>query len=163
MSEVISEPKIMGHDRIQQEIYLHLWNNYPQSRRCFWHTANEFVPDTYIQDRIRQVLASKQTKMPKWLWEIISDWHRRFIIKLSMRKAVGVLPGVTDLVFYWKGTLYMFDIKIGSDKLSDAQQKFITANEAQGGKFFEINSVEKGKEIIDNIFKPVHASAPLPI
>lgn len=78
--------------------------------------------------------------------------HKEHIIILSQRKAIGVLPGVTDLVFYWKGILYMFDIKIGNDTLSEEQLSFIAANIEQGGQFFEINSLEEGKSIIDSIF-----------
>lgn len=80
--------------------------------------------------------------------------QKEHIILLAQRKAIGVLAGVTDLIFYWKGVLYMFDIKIGNDTLSAEQLSFIAANIEQGGQFFEINSLEQGKEIIDAIFIP---------
>lgn len=119
--------KTLSHDRIQQEIFQYAWNQYPQSRRCMWHTPNEF-------HRPRGM--SKQEHM----------------IILSQRKAIGVLSGVTDLVFYFQGVLYMFDIKIGNDTLSSEQREFINANIEQGGQFFEINTLEEGKKIIDNLF-----------
>lgn len=78
--------------------------------------------------------------------------QKEHIIILSQRKAIGVLPGVTDLILYWKGVLYMFDIKVGKDSLSKEQLSFIAANIEQGGQFFEINSLEEGKRIIDEIF-----------
>lgn len=119
--------KPLSHDRIQQEIYQYCWNTYPQSRRTMWHTPNEF-------------------HRPKGMT------HKEHMIILAQRNAIGVLPGVTDLVLYHQGTIYMFDIKIGSDSLSQNQQDFIKAMEAQGGQFYEINSLEQGKSIIDSIF-----------
>lgn len=151
--EKVKEPKVLGHDAIQQKVFEYLWNNYPQSRRCFWHTPNELTPDNYVQQRIESELKQDKKKfVPTWIINILREWQQRFIIKLSKRKSIGVLAGVTDLVFYWKGTLYMFDIKIGSDCLSDAQKAFILANEAQGGKFYEIGSIEQGQYQIDQIF-----------
>lgn len=143
------QEQVLSHDKIQQEVYNYLWNYYPATRRCFWHTPNELTPDTFITDRIKW---SKQV-IPKWLSDIISQWHKNFVVKLSKRKAIGVLAGVTDLVLFWSGTLYMFDIKIGKDRLSEAQIAFIAANEAQGGKFFQIGSIEEGKSIIDQIMQ----------
>jgi hypothetical protein len=145
---VSKEKKPLGHDAIQQKVYEYIWNQYPEARRCFWHTPNEMIADNFIE---RSIIAAK-LPCPDWIRTIIVAYKKRFVMKLSMRQSIGVLKGVTDLVFYWAGTLYMFDIKIGTDKLSNAQKDFIFANEAQGGKFFEISSVEQGKKIIDNIF-----------
>src|SRR5690606_20920620 len=117
----------LSHDRIQQELFMHCWNKYPQSRRCMWHTANEFP--------IQKGMSRKE-----------------HMIILSQRKAIGVLPGVTDLVMYQRGVLYMFDIKVGNDTLSPEQLSFIQANIEQGGQFFEVNTLEEGKSIIDSIF-----------
>lgn len=147
--EKVKELKVLGHDAIQQKVFEYLWNNYPESRRCFWHTPNELTPDNYVQ----QAIAATKKSCPSWIICILKEWQKRFLIKLSKRKSIGVLAGVTDLVFYWKGVLYMFDIKIGSDTLSDAQKAFILANKAQGGMFFEISSVDQGIDIINSIFE----------
>lgn len=117
-----------SHDRIQQEVFNHCFNRYPETRGCMWHTPNEYTPH------------AKETK---------AETMKR----LSERKRIGVLKGVLDLCLYWKGTLYILDVKIGTDTLSDAQLSFIRAIVAQGGQFYEINSVEHGKEIIDFIMK----------
>ena len=117
----------LSHDRIQQELFMYSWNRYPQSRRCMWHTANEFP--------IQKGMSRKE-----------------HMIILSQRKAIGVLPGVTDLVMYQRGVLYMFDIKVGNDCLSQDQLSFIQANIEQGGQFFEVNTLDQGRKIIDEIF-----------
>jgi hypothetical protein len=77
---------------------------------------------------------------------------KQFVSALSKRKAIGVLAGVTDITGYWKGCLLMLDIKLPGDKLSDAQLRFIKANELQGGKFIEVNTLEQGKFDLDLFF-----------
>ena len=147
------EIKAPTHDGIQQKVYEYIWNNYPQARRCFWHTPNELTPDTFVQMAVKGELARDPKKfLPQWIKNILFSWQQNFVIKLSKRKSIGVLAGVTDLVLYWKGTLYMMDIKIGRDCLSEAQQKFIAANIQQGGVFKEIGSVEEGIIFVDSIF-----------
>jgi hypothetical protein len=148
------EIKAPTHDGIQQKVYEYIWNNYPQARRCFWHTPNELTPDTFVQMAVKAELAKDTKKfLPQWIKNILFSWQQNFVIKLSKRKSIGVLAGVTDLVLYWKGTLYMMDIKIGRDCLSEAQIKFIAANVAQGGVFMEIGSVEQGQIFVDSIFR----------
>jgi hypothetical protein len=141
--------KPLSHDRLQQELWQYLWNKYPQTRRCAWHTPNELIQDSFIQ---REITRHLKGKFPKWLARIFAQAKDRMPMLLSQRKAIGVLAGVTDLVFYWNGVLYMFDIKIGSDTISDAQKEFIAANTKQGGQFHEINTLDQGKSIIDSIF-----------
>lgn len=117
-----------SHDRLQQECFQFLWNNYPQIRRTFFHSPNEFP---------------RQRGMTQ----------REHTIILSQRKAIGVLSGVIDLVWYYKGVLYMFDIKLGKDSLSDAQKDFISAMVAQGGVFQEISSLDQFKSIVNSIMQ----------
>lgn len=140
-----------SHDKIQQEIFIYLWNTYPETRRTFWHTPNEISQDYYLEMKIKEMYLNQKRSVPAVMLQLFAECKKRFVMLLSRRSSIGVLPGVTDLVWYWKGTLYAFDIKIGSDKISEAQHKFINAIEKQGGKFFEINSIEQAKQIIDDI------------
>ncbi len=148
----MKQPQPYTHDRLQQEIYQWLWNTRPELRRCFWHTPNEFIPDTFIKKQIQQVYGSKD-KVPAFLNNIFALYEKHFVSSLSKRKAVGVLAGVTDLVCYVQGCLLMMDIKLIGDKLSDAQIAFIEANTLQGGHFIEINELEQGKSDINTFFK----------
>ncbi len=115
-----------SHDRIQQEVFNYAWNKYPETRMCMWHTPNEYTPH------------AKETQAET-------------LKRLSERKRIGVVKGVLDLAFYWCGVLYILDVKIGTDTLSEAQLSFISAIISQGGKFYEINSVDHGKSIVDEI------------
>jgi hypothetical protein len=117
-----------SHDRLQSECGKYLWNQYPQTRKTFFHPANE----------------AKREK---------GETKHEYIIRLSQRKAIWVLPGATDLIWYWKGILYMFDIKIGRDRLSVEQKDFIAAMQMQGGKFYEFDTLQQFKDIVDGILK----------
>lgn len=139
----------MSHDRLQQEVFNFIHNNYPSARKCFWHTPNEFIPDTYIQDQCKAITKGV---LPQWLARVFEGYKKSLLIKMGQRKAIGVLAGVTDLVLYWRGVLLMMDIKLPGDKLSEAQLAFIAANEAQGGTFIEINTLEQAKVDIQQFF-----------
>jgi hypothetical protein len=114
----------MTHDQLQKSCFDFLWNYYPETRRCCWHTPNE------------------QRPFP-------GESKKAHMIRLTQAKSIGVLKGVVDLVLYFKGVLYLFDIKVGNDRLSEDQLKFIAAIEAQGGKFFEVNDFESFKKFCE--------------
>lgn len=107
-----------AHDIIQHQCFKYLWNNFPQTRLCCWHTPNETRPHK-------------------------GETSKDHMIRIMQMKSIGVVKGVVDLVFYWNGVLYMFDIKIGKDRLSKEQRSFIDANINQGGRFYEINNLEE--------------------
>ena len=139
------------HDRLQQEVWMHIYNTYPETRGNFWHTPNEFIPDMFIQKECKRICGDK---LPSFLLGIFKMYEKHFVSQLSKRKAIGVLAGVTDITGYWKGVLLMMDIKLPGDTLSDAQLRFIKANELQGGKFIEINTLDQAKADISDFFTP---------
>lgn len=116
-----------GHDRLQQQCWQHLWNTYPQSRYLVWHTKNEAIPYP-------------------------GESKKQYIIRRSQDKAKGLLPGVWDLVFYWKGVLHLFDIKVGKDRLSDDQIRFRDQVVSQGGRAYVIEELVTFIEATKNIF-----------
>jgi len=117
---------LLQHDRVQQECFNYLWNKYPETRHTFWHTSDELKPHKGESD---------------------SNFKKR----IFYRKAIGVLPGVTDLVWYWKSVLYLFDIKLEGDRISEDQHVFINSIKEQGGEFYEINNVEQFIKIVDDV------------
>lgn len=106
------------HDRLQAECFQWLWNTYPETRYCCFAVINEMKH---------------------------AGNNRAF--NVAKLKAVGMLPGVWDMLFYWKGVLYAFDIKVGKDKLSEKQVKFKEAIEKQGGICYEIRTFEQFKAL----------------
>lgn len=143
-----------SHDRLQQECFQFLWNTYPTLRRTFFHCPNEFSPGgDLIEREVKAYLKKLNKSIPAWLLHIFQLSKKDYVIKLSQRQAIGVVKGVTDLIFYYRGTLYMFDIKLGKDSLSDAQKDFISAMVAQGGVFHEISSLDQFKSIANSIMQ----------
>jgi hypothetical protein len=116
----------LKHDQLQSKCYLWAHNTYPPLRKKFWHTPNE---------------------LPR----IKGETQQQYLHRLNQRKAIGVVPGVLDLVFYYKTVLHVFDFKVGNDKLSDDQLEFIDQIKAEGGKEYEIRTVEQFQEIFKSI------------
>lgn len=117
----------MTHNQLQQKCWQHLWNEYPTSRYCAWHTKNEDIPH------------KNETK-------------KEYVIRRSQDKAIGLLPGVWDLVLYFKGVLHIFDIKVGKDTLSEKQLRFEDAIVKNGGISYEINTFDTFVEQCKIIF-----------
>lgn len=76
---------------------------------------------------------------------------RNRAFNVAKLKTTGLVPGVFDLLFYWKNCLYCFDIKIGKDKLSENQVKFMLAVSKNGAFCCEIHTFEQFKGNIERI------------
>lgn len=113
---------LLSHNQLQQKCFLWAYGTYPQLRKLFWHTPNELP------------------RRPK-------ESDRAYVIRLNQRKAIGVVPGVLDLVFYFRCRLYVFDFKVGKDTLSSDQKEFIERVVEQGGEAYEIKSFEQFQEV----------------
>jgi ATP-dependent exoDNAse (exonuclease V) beta subunit len=116
----------LSHDQLQQKCFLWAYGTYPHLRKLFWHTPNELP------------------KRP-------GESQKAYVIRLNQRKAIGVVAGVLDLVFYHKGKLYAFDFKVGQDRISEDQQEFISRIVEQGGEAYEIRTFDQFKSIFLSI------------
>jgi len=117
------------HDKLQSDCYLWFHNAFPEYRDLLFSTLNNLT----------DYESSKQAQ----------------IAKMMKLKALGLSAGVTDLLMYFNGVLYALDIKVGNDRLSDKQQKFIASIEKQGGSGMEIRSLEQFKKVIYDIIGKV--------
>lgn len=112
------------HDKLQAKCFTWCFNNYPELRYLMFTTTNNLTSQ----------LPPAQAR-----------------IRMAQMKGMGTVKGTTDLVFYYKGRLYGFDMKVGKDKLRKEQKEFIAAITAQGGCGMEIRSLEQFKEVIEKI------------
>lgn len=103
----------LSHDRLLQEMFMHVHNTYREARGLYFHVSNEFKPFPG---------ESKQSIM----------------IRLNRLKAIGTVPGIMDHLFYWNGALYAWDAKVGKDKLNDEQLAFIDRLRKNGGDGWEV-------------------------
>lgn len=122
----------MTHDRTQAACLEWLWNYLPFTRYTATAICNEppYPMGTGLPEKVLQ----KVMKM----------------IRIAMFN-LGILPGALDFQWYWRGRLYIFDVKIGRDVLSDKQKLYIAAIEAQGGKYYEIETLAQFQQIVNYI------------
>ena len=112
----------LEHSSLQSRCFLWMWNEHPELRYLCFSVNNNLTTETV--DARRQ---------------------------MALLKSLGVVKGVLDLLFYYKGRLYAFDIKVGKDRLKPEQLEFIQAIKEQGGYGCEIRSFEEFKSKIESI------------
>jgi hypothetical protein len=126
-----------SHDQLQAQAHQWLWNEHSELRYLF---HSNFC-DIKIIEKMLRTLTGRNI-----------DNRQRMII-LSQLKSVGLVKGVLDQELLYKGKMYFFDAKVGSDSLSKEQLEFKAINEANGAKCYEYYSLDEFKEIIGRILK----------
>lgn len=116
-----------SHDRLVSECFLFTWNEFEDTRRLVFHPNNEARP-------------------------IAGESQKNYMKRLSLNFSLGVVAGVMDLVWYWKGRLHVFDIKIGNDTVSKEQNQFAAQVVKNGGTAHTIISLEQFKLIFTNLY-----------
>lgn len=64
-------------------------------------------------------------------------------------KAMGVVPGVADLLFIWKGNLYAFELKTDKGSQSLSQKKWQVIAEENGVIYEVVRDLSKFKQLIN--------------
>lgn len=105
-------------DRIQQEIYLYLNNSF-----CLQHHAQRGIIFHVPNERI-----SKAER-----------------IRLA---AIGVLAGVSDLIFIYRGKHIYFEVKTPTGTQSKAQIEFEGRIQTNGFSYYLVRSVDDVKNIM---------------
>lgn len=113
-----------AHDKLQSDCFMWFWNTYPEHR---------YLMHSNLGNLTTQISGTAGA------------------IKMGQLKSMGIVKGVLDLEFYYRGVLYVFDIKIGPDKLSKEQLSFISKIEEHGGEALEVRSIEQFQNFIKNI------------
>ena len=108
----------MTEDQLQAKIFQWTWNNYPQTRRLFFH-----IPNGGARNKIEAI---------------------KF-------KAIGVLPGVPDMLLIWKNTPYFFELKSLTGKVSNDQKKVHQVLLDNNIQVYVIRTEEQFQEIFKNI------------
>lgn len=125
--ETPEQPKRRGHrsneGKIQAECFAWFWNDYPQYRKLLFHIPNE-------NDR--------------------SDSN---IIQGAIRKSLGVVAGVSDLILLVPRGLYhglCIEMKDKKGTQKPAQKEWQTLVEAQGYKYCLCRSLAQFKNVISD-------------
>ena len=116
--------KKMNHNQLQSKCFLWVWNEHPELRGLLFAVNNNLTSS------------------------LKGDAGAA---RMAGLKSIGVCKGTTDFIFYFKGRMYAWDIKVGSDKLRPGQVEFIAKVKEQGGDGGEIRSFEEFVELVEDI------------
>lgn len=104
-----------------------------------------------------------QTLVFQWVWNQFPATRRLLVhvpnggyrnkSEAMQMKASGVVKGVHDLLFYWKGQLYWFELKVGSNQQTPEQTAFGQAMIAQGAICHEIRDFDTFKHLFLKIIE----------
>lgn len=132
-----------------------LWNTHTQTRGLFFSVTNDgaklsvkIIREAFeyiIQNAYNPIAIIKKAK------EVIEYCKRGDGIGGAIRRALGVVPGVSDCLFIWSGRLYCFEFKTGIGHQSPAQIEWEKKVTSQGVPYFIVRSLEEFKQLIDVI------------
>jgi hypothetical protein len=130
--ETPPQPKKNRHaspeGKIQAECFAWFWNTYPQYRKCLFHVPNE------------------------------NDRADSNIIQGAIRKSMGVVAGVADLILLVaRGKYHGFCIEMKDEHGTQkpAQKEWQTIVELQGYRYEICRSLEQFKRIIEEYLNEI--------
>jgi hypothetical protein len=89
------------------------------------------------------------------LWHVPNGGVRN-ASEANKLKAMGVVPGVADLHFFYKGNLNIFELKTEKGRLSPAQELWLAKIEYQGATVSIIRDFDSFQLAIKNIITSCH-------
>lgn len=84
----------------------------------------------------------------------VPNGGRRSKIEAMQFKAMGVIPGVADMIFIHKGKVYAFEFKTDTGTQSPAQKEWERKFIEQGGSYWIVQSFDYFCQLIDSLCKP---------
>lgn len=84
------------------------------------------------------------------LWHVPNGGKRQKVEAVKFR-SMGVISGVCDMHFIWSNQLYIIEMKVLDNHITDNQHDFIIAAVGEGAIFYECRTLEKWQLIIDSI------------
>lgn len=118
--------------QLQAACFQWAWNTQPQTRGHLWHVTNEVKPwpgETFEQFKAGALFRELKTIWPSWSYEQLYQQYsykgespKALSMRISKMKAAGLVPGVYDLHFFWRGVLHLFELKVDYNKLSAEQE-----------------------------------------
>lgn len=97
-----------------------------------------------------------------WLWNNHPETRGLFfsvtnnsehVVRGANRKALGLVPGVSDTIFLWKGKAYLIEFKNETGVQSNVQKNWERKVNEQGFEYFIVRSLEQFQDLIHDIFK----------
>ena len=104
--------------------------------------------------------AQIQSACVMWLWNSYPQTRGLFFavtnnsehaVRALQRKSLGLVAGVSDCLFMWRGKTYCFEFKTLTGRMSDAQKKWSTRVMAHSFDYFVVRDFESFKQLIQEI------------
>lgn len=104
--------------------------------------------------------AQIQAACVTWLWNTYPQTRGLFfavnnnsehVARAMNRKAVGLVAGVSDTIFLWKGTAYLIEFKTPTGKQSPKQKEWEAKVNEAGFDYRIVRSLEGFKQLIEGI------------
>lgn len=104
--------------------------------------------------------AQIQAACVTWLWNTYPLTRGLFfavnnnsehVARAMNRKAVGLVAGVSDTIFLWKGTAHLIEFKTPTGKQSAKQKEWENKVYLEGFEYRIIRSLEEFKQLIEEI------------
>jgi hypothetical protein len=102
---------------LQSHCYQWAHNTFPDTRGLLFKVKNESengIP-IWIQTLLKKTFPAALALLQK---------NNKPYITGGQDKATGLVPGVADMLFLWKGNTYAFEFKFGNGKQSPAQKEW---------------------------------------
>lgn len=111
---------------------------------------------------MEQLRSPSEIQIQREIWETIWKRHpeaRRLLFHVpnestynnSQQASSGVIPGVPDMLFVWRGFTWYFELKDDTGRLSDYQKVFHAQLATQGVDVYVFYSAKPCIEMIENI------------
>jgi hypothetical protein len=71
----------------------------------------------------------------------------------AVNKGMGLQPGRSDLVLYWKGTATMIEMKLPGENQRPVQKEWQAKIEAHGFKYYIVYSLDQFQELTKKVLK----------
>lgn len=142
--------------QLQAEIFQWMWNIHPETRRKFFHVANELPTDAeYVLNTVSRHLSPT----PRWFTILRETIRKRIGIFLSRRRASGIVPGIPDMILVHQGRIYGFELKTKTGKTSPEQEKVHAVWKEDGTPVFVVRSLEDFQSVVGRILEKKEVAA----
>ena len=112
----------------------------------FYSRTRKDNPEARLQKVILQHL--KIAGVPDLIYFHPANEGRRSVVTGANLKALGMLPGVADLVIIKDGRAFFMEVKSQTGRLSDAQKEFAVAAVKAGAEWAVVHSIAEAITIL---------------
>ena|SRR5690606_33169571 len=140
----------MTEEQLQAKIFQWMWNTHPETRRKFFHVANELPTDA---EYVLQTVQRHLSPTPRWFAILRETIRKRIGIFLSRRRASGVVPGIPDMILVHSGRVYGFELKTETGTVSKEQEKVHAVWKEDGTPVYVIRSLEEFQQVVERILE----------